>query len=175
MHTQRLQFDRNKFIGFGTLFPVAIVLIAATTNLPATAQSVRGEAIRFDDVNQPSDRNPAFNNNPTGYIKPGFYPSADYYSYPNPVIRRTSVQRQVVVDPSNVTVYQASDRNPVFYNNSYPGYPFGYVNSGFYPALNHYPDPSPIYRSDLPLSNPVLVNPTIRNSTLINPIIINPK
>lgn len=159
MNTQRWQFNQNKLIGFGALFSLSVILIAATTTLPVTAQTIRSERTRFGGVYQVPDSSNTFYNNQfpgsqPGYVNPGYYPNPNYYPYPSPFNRRNPWQRQqILVAPSNGVVYQAPGRNTVIYNNSFPGYSPGYyVNPGS-----------------------VLVNPTIRNSTLINPVIITPR
>lgn len=164
MNTQRWQFNQNKLIGFGALFSLSVILIAATTTLPVTAQIIRSERTRFGGVYQVPDRNTFYNNqfpsSQPSYINPGYYPN------PSPFNNRNPWQRQpILVNPSNGGVYQAPGRNTVIYNNRFPGYSPGYVNPGYYPNPNYYPNSNP---------GPVLVNPTIRNSTLINPVIITP-
>lgn len=163
MNTQRWQFHQNKLIGFGALFSLSVVLIAATNTLPATAQTIRSERTRFGGVYPVSERNTFYNNrfpgSQPGYVNPGYYPNPNYYSYPSPFNRREPLQLPpILVDPSNGVVYQAPGHNTVIYNNPFPGSSPGYINPGYYP-------------------NPgsVLVNPTIRNSTLINPVIITPR
>jgi len=165
MNTQRWQFNQNKLIGFGALFSLSVVLIAGTTTLPVTAQTIRSQRTRFGGAYPVPDRN-TFDNNQfpgysPGYINPGYYPNPNYYPYPSPFNRRNLLPRQpILVDPNNGVVYQAPGRNTVIYNNSFPGYSPGYGNPGYYPNSN---------------PGPVLVNPTIRNSTLINPVIITPR
>lgn len=171
MHTQRWQFNQNKWIGMRTLLPVSVVLIAITS-LPATAQVIRTERTVFGTVEQVPDNSQIIYSDQvsgfrSGYVNPGYYPS--------PVIRRNfPLQQPVIVAPPN-GIYQAPGGNTVIYKNPFPGSTFGSVNPGYYANPNYYPYPIPLNRRNQPLSNPVLVNPTIRNSTLINPVIITPR
>lgn len=59
-----------------------------------------------------------------------------------------------------ITINEASPAPDRYqgYNNSYPGYPFGYYNSG-YPGVNYYSNSNPTTRIAPSQQQPVLVNP----------------
>lgn len=103
MNTQRWQFNQNKLIGFGALFSLSVVLIAATTTLPVTAQTIRSQRTRFGGVYPISDRNTFYNNQfpgySPGYVNPGYYPNSN----PGPVLVNPTIRNSTLINPVIIT------------------------------------------------------------------------